>query len=72
MNGVGIGIAAAITAAVPRTIRPVLRAGRTVWNGVVTGAVVPSAAGLRVGTTTARTAATALSASGSAGQSLKF
>ena len=72
-NGVGIGIAVAITAAVPAAIRPVLIAGRTVCYGVVTGTLVPTTAGLRIGTTTTRpTAAAAISASGSAGQSLKF
>ena len=72
VNGVGIGIAVAITAAVPRTIRPVLRAGRTVCPGVVAGTLVPTTAGLRFGTPTTRTAAATLSASGSAGQSCNF
>ena len=74
-NGVGIGIAVAITAAVPAIIRPVLRAGRTVCSGAVTGTVVPFTAGLRLGTPTTRTSAPSappLSASGSAGQFLKF
>ena len=70
MNGVGIGIA--VTAAVPAIIRPVLRAGRTVCYGVVTGTMVPATAGLRVGPASTRITATTVSASGSAGQFLKF
>ena len=72
MNGVGIGIAVAITAAVPAAIRLVLRAGRPVCYGAVTGTIVPTTAGLRFGAASTRTTATSISASGSAGQSLKF
>jgi len=72
LNGVGIGIAVAITAAVPAAIRPVLRAGRTVCCGAVSGAVVPITAELRFGTTPTQAAAAAASVSGSAGQSCNF
>ena len=67
MNGAGIGIPALITIAARRTIRLVLRGGRPVCGGEVAGAVVPSTAGLRVGTPTTRATAAAISASVSAG-----
>ena len=69
-SGVGIGTAAAITAAVQVGFRQVLRAGRAVCYGAVTGTLVPTTAGLRFGTTTTRVAAASVSASGSAGLSL--
>lgn len=72
MNGAGIGMAAAITAAAQAPIRLALQAGRTVCYEAVAGTVVPVTAGLRFGTAPPRTATAALSASGSAGQSCNF
>ncbi len=45
MNGVGIGMAAVIIAAAQATIRLVLRAGRSVCHGAVSGMAMPFSAG---------------------------
>lgn len=74
LNIVGIGGAALIIAVVPSTTQRVLRAGPTVFSEAVagTGTIVPGTAELRLGAVIPPTAASAVSASGSADRALDF